>query len=515
MEEISNLVPSGTPLPERITEKVLKESGLSINGIAAVEVALDPFHDFNVNHFRGWVDTHSGDTVTQVFTTQRTVTSDLSDTETWDVQFIMSESDVSVELMQAATLVDSGTNTIRNVLQTNFNANQPLGVKVTADSPVTNYGGLTITRNLSSAANVSPFVFTGSHNSVSLDFNGTVAAPGGATVSNSRPYGAYRVISAGFEVYDETAELYKQGASTMWRWPDFEEEITYVYSKGVTQSGGGSVFAQNVRAKCNRKPPMNDAQARILPRTKTGLARDGAYIVGTMRNGILPPRRITDEALLYSNEGLNAMTSAIDETSNDAVWVANPGKFVTTATGFQTDPTLLGFSTPYHDSGLNPCGVIFTGLHPLASLRVVYKVVVEMCPTLYDTQLIPLTTPSAPLDVKALELYSKLVSTVPVGTAVGNNANGDYWKGIMGNIGKAYKIGKRVLDAAGLVPELAPVTVPLQSMVRLIDGLYEKGIHAKTAQNNLVGKEAKKIKRDVQQITNQLKALGKQPKSKK
>jgi hypothetical protein len=480
-EKMLNLTSRGTPLPEFVTEEVLKESGLTQAGAAAIEAALDPFHDYNIANLRGWVDSFAGDTITQVFTRQYQITtSEAFGDSLWDAQIILTNSDIAELFVCTSTPTGVGSDNIRNSTLT-----PPLGVQFGAASEIQVYGAVTVCKNVHNSS-VSPFVKVGDQETVVIEPFASTEVTDADVAVISRPTGAYRVIGAAFEIHDDTAELYKQGGSTFWRWPDYEESESLYYVKNITISGSTpSTTTGTSIHTMQRKPPQNSTEARLFPRSKTGLARDGAYVVGTMRNSILPMSRISDARQLYCNEDLSTMGPGTTEADSESIWISDPSYYTTASAGSSTDPRILSLSHPHHDSGLNPGGVVFSGLSSQASLRLVVKYIIEQAPNGLDAQLIPLVTPSAAFDSRALELYGRLVNTVPVGTSVFNNASGDYWKGIIGNIVKGAKIGRRVLREASEVPMLASLVGPIESAVSAAELAYNVARKQKKKQKAL------------------------------
>jgi hypothetical protein len=467
-EKMLNFTSRGMPLPEFVTEEVLKESGLTQAGAAAVEAALDPFHDYNIANLRGWVDTFAGDTITQVFTRQYQITTSETFADSlWDTQIILTGSDIAEKFVCVST--PSGVTT--NVIRTSTLGN-PCGFQFGAASESQVYGAVTICKNVHGSS-VSPFVKEGDQETVVIEPFAPTELTDSDVAVLGRPYGAYRVIGAAFEIHDDTAELYKQGGSTFWRWPDYEEEYSLTFVKDVTVNGNAATTTGTSIHKMQRKPPQSSTAARLFPRSKTGLARDGAYVVGTMRDSVLPMARIADARQIFCNEDLSTMSSSTTEADYNSMWISDPEYYTTAAASSSADPRVLSVSHPHHDSGINPCGVIFSGLASQASLRLVVKYIIEQAPNGLDSQLIPLVTPSAAFDARALELYGRLVNTVPIGTSVFNNASGDYWKGIIGNIMKGAKIGRRVLREASDVPMLAPLLGPIDDAVSAAELAYK------------------------------------------
>jgi len=79
-------------------------------------------------------------------------------------------------------------------------------------------------------------------------------------------------------------------------------------------------------------------------------------------------------------------------------------------------------------------GCIITGLQPQATLQVTVKYFVERIPTIAQPDLLVLTRPPSPYDGLALEIYSRVMTHLPVGVPVSENPLGEWFNDIMSTI---------------------------------------------------------------------------------
>jgi hypothetical protein len=444
----TNLTSHGTPLPEEVSRGILLSSGLTTAGAAAVEMALDPFHDYKIHELEGWVDNYQGNSLVQVYTRQYQIKSDATfGTNLWDAQIVLTQSDIAGLFRQV--LIPASTIVPTQRLSVGLN---PLSLQVSTSEPIACYGGLTVIRNVTGGS-LNPFMQDSTQLVNAIEYASNSALSTTNFNLSGRPFGSYRVMSAGAEVRDDTATLYQQGSKVMWRHCDYNETIYANLTKNITiNTSTASTFVTNSGYLLMRVPPVNATEARNIPNSLSGLAKDGCYIVSTQRTSVLPPSRIVDSRWMFSNES----TAGLSNTPSAAasIWISDPEFFSTASTTAAINPNVCNLGTPLHDSGMNPCGAIFSGLNPASTLTVTLKVVIEMFPRTDDPVLIPLCSPSPCLDVLALEMYQRALGLLPVGCDVADNLHGDWWKNIVKNFKRGYSMGKRAVKEIGKVPGL-------------------------------------------------------------
>lgn len=233
--------------------------------------------------------------------------------------------------------------------------------------------------------------------------------------------GLSRVIGLGIEIIDTTAELYKQGAMTAYRMPTNVQkscDLGYLNTAGTHQA--------QIRSRILQAPPSTVAEAIAFHGSVQWEAKEGCYMaVG--QEGVNNPfeMALRESVLVTGDPSLVGTDQALASRVQNLTALQVP-PLVTASTGASTCKSV----------NTSQCGMIMSGLAEDATFKIRVRVYVERAPLVTDSALIPLATPSATYDSKALELYSQLVSSLPVAVPVCFNAKGDWWRWIVRTIGK-------------------------------------------------------------------------------
>lgn len=223
------------------------------------------------------------------------------------------------------------------------------------------------------------------------------------------PNTPYRVTSAGFEVHNVTAELYRSGACTTWRSnPCRVTEFASVDSDPPQRID----FTSGV--------PGSVEIANMLPTSRTWRAAEGCLVVAQPN--------FSDMGFHRAVQSMAALELSAHSTYSDVVLCYND--------------IALEHSASY-PSGYTPAGAIFTGLSPESVLTLDTRVYLESAPSL-DPQLLALCSPGGTYDAAALATARRLFSLMPPGTEVKNNDLGKWFRNIL-------SIAKRVLPAVATV----------------------------------------------------------------
>lgn len=245
--------------------------------------------------------------------------------------------------------------------------------------------------------------------------------------------GMSRLIGMGYEVSDNTAEIYKQGHS-------------YHYRQS-NQTGSGSTWSVSIEDAASPgaatigyatlqpvRPLMpTPEEAMLLPDTVDWPAKEGVYSVMSF-NGINPPHyvdykgpvifdntdpSITDDQETYqSTAGLTPTTQNITPVS--IPWVQ------------PTNNVLIAPCMPaIKMENINQSCSMFTGLNNVASFTLTVHMFIESFPSIAEEEILVLAEPSASYDGVALEMYSRAVMSLPVAVPVGLNPDGEWWAGVV------------------------------------------------------------------------------------
>jgi hypothetical protein len=266
--------------------------------------------------------------------------------------------------------------------------------------------------------------------------------------------GVYRLVYSGFEVVNTTAQIYKQGAVTVYEYGhSFENaQATVPWDKNAAAVPPASQTMFNSLATNQfRSPPNTIAEAKIMPGAHTWAAQDGCYCTSkflgdnpfqgtTNRNYIIQQNQ--ESAGVDSGYGntqigntvgsfvspgfIGNINSQIVGTLNDQDYGGKPGATAAPST---------------HFSRMSTAGAYFTGLSKETTLFVTWRVGLERLPAANKPTFLALAQPSATYDPQALLLYNLIANHLPPGCPQGWNDLGRWFNTIA-------SIAKRVIPGA-------------------------------------------------------------------
>lgn len=227
-------------------------------------------------------------------------------------------------------------------------------------------------------------------------------------------YSQMRLIGGGFEVHNDTAELYRKGSVSVYSQPTDLERDWGLLSLSGTSYAPGAFYK-------SRMPPININEAVSNPNSLTWHASEGCYV----------PLQLDVEALKFQQAIATPLLMSYADNSLDysgytSAWGAEMDKIskpdnVIAITQFRAD-------APMRLAGIETVGAYFNGLGAETVLTLTLRFIVEIAPTPANPTLISLASPSSEYDPEALVLYSRAVRELPPGVKVGSNAAGDWWK---------------------------------------------------------------------------------------
>jgi hypothetical protein len=271
--------------------------------------------------------------------------------------------------------------------------------------------------------------------------------------------GGGRVVAMAFEVNDVTPQLTDGGSITMFRIPSSQTIVT------GTRSAGGATL-HGVPSKTTVGLPGSLAELSNNPDNVTVKAQEGAYVVALMQHPqFCPPK---------------------NEEMNEVQLMKNGAG--TTGPCFYRNNTAADYFTSTHGSwaiggawlsGLTAGG----GANPSSKINVVAKYLVEEVCVPTDS-VFPFSTPSAPLDPLALEIYTRVLQEMPVGVPVSENPLGEWFNSLM-----------------DCVAEYAPKVL---SSIPVVGGLVGAGVSAAAT-------AARNINQSLQRNENKTRARGPPP----
>lgn len=241
-------------------------------------------------------------------------------------------------------------------------------------------------------------------------------------LASARTHCNHRLIGVAVEVANTTAEMYKQGSTTVAMLPDVDYDRGVIDYIDTNAAPWGMKSYPSMRAAC---PASTVAILQNVPTASTWPAARGVYAIPRLQN-LEPP--IYD---VYA--------------AHHAVSYFGPTQVCSRVTG--TMPAVGGVVFPHiaggQLSGFSPLQVFFTGLSNSSSLTVTFRTIVEYFPPITTamgaaaSDLLPFVTPSPSYDPKALALYSATVAKAPYAVPVDMNSAGEYFKMVLKAISSA------------------------------------------------------------------------------
>jgi hypothetical protein len=387
-------------------EKLVAANKLTPDGADWLKLRLDPFHDQR-HQVAGYPDADSFDTVVSSFNYELNVSEPAGLGANWDAHIFTLPFDRTV--LYNGNIVDGQfTQTAEN-----YSIGLVTVAKDAAGGPLFPTAVPVASANFSMAS-VATF--------------GDIEA------------GASRIIGMAIEIIDTSAELYKQGALTAYRMPAVRTspaQLGYLNTAGTMQSQGQFTILQ--------APPSTVAEAILYRSSVQWEARDGAYLVVGQEGVNNPFTYATRDGLVVTKDAFLSGTDLV--LASDLIAV----------TALQAPPIMTASyqAAIWKNLNVTQSGIILSGLHTNATFKIRVRVYVERAPQRGDSTLIPLATPSAPFDYKAMQLYCKLVSELPVAVPVSFNAKGDWWRIILRTVAKVAPILGTVLTP--FFPEAAAI----------------------------------------------------------
>jgi hypothetical protein len=368
--------------------------------------ATDPFPDYEIPP-SGFPDMDASATVVQCVKGSFQVSKPLAlaADATWDAHFF-SLPDLGFYSSSRARVGDIGanTNTITVTAGTTFYAMAPLNCVTVATGQAT-----------------VPYI-----QGTGATWNPTGYEWAGVNLG-SYLNGGCRVVAAGFEVRNVTAELNKQGTVTTYTIPQTAELETY----HVSYDGGATFYNHTFRSQ--RSPPGSVNQAMLMSGSRQWEASEGVYIPLTF-SGVNNP--------ISGGSWVHPIYKAADSVLGGVCFGNMPIANNSNASATRPCP-------------LNTSGAYFTGLSPSTTLVCTWKFFLERAPGPNLPDLAALATKSAGYDPDVLKLYSMITNAMPPGCKAGDNDAGDWFRGVMSKIKDlAPAVAPMVAGAFGIPPQV-------------------------------------------------------------
>jgi len=243
--------------------------------------------------------------------------------------------------------------------------------------------------------------------------------------------GNSRVIGMAMEIVNTTSDLNKQGLATMYRIPIPQNDDGTTFKLNNNATGDTRAFNGAASVVFVPAPPLSIAEAQLFAGTRAWDAAKGSYQAATFNTPDVPA------------QGINFTQPAIYTTSQTDPFVLF-AHMTRTNNGFVATDGAAYVPSVYWTE-MNMSGTYFTGLSNSTTLTVNYIVYIERFPTQDDLDLIVSAHRSPAYDIKALELYSEVASSLPVAVTFDANGWGDLWDTITSAASSALNVARKVV----------------------------------------------------------------------
>jgi hypothetical protein len=362
---------------ERLLERLVNQGKLTENGKAAFIAAVDPYHDMQIDHLRGWPDYETQPSVI------RTVKSSLT---------VASAGEGSSIVIQTWPVLDPVT----------YNLATRSNNVVSA-----------ITPGASTDAFTAPVVverFLGGDFQIASRVDTADISPENSFFDSNT-----RLIGMGVEVHDVSAEIYKQGTLTVTQFPQSQKMDNTINIAAITVSGVGHGTTTLATRQVNRHTTSLEA-AMLFEGTRQWDCAQGCYAVVPFASSENPPVAPEYCQPLY-----------FPYPTTDQTGAANTLAFRLPANTANASTFPMQYNchrwAPVHSK----C-IFLTGLNEKSTFTINTIMYLETFPDLSvaGTPLVTLARPSCPYDGLALKMISCAMQDLPIAVPVADNNMGDW-----------------------------------------------------------------------------------------
>lgn len=434
-----------------------------------LKFSLDPFHDLQLDNLKGYPDVNTEPTVIVKVrqAIELSAPKGLPAGSNWDCHIALSPIDWAKPngTLEEAGSSALGYNAMAEVFPQGDGPGHPAGQiqhigdvagGQTGKGVTGRLDGLVINSVPAGAANGGDMTFTPGH--MPLVANSGYAVEN-INLDNYLDYdktdlGVYRLVYSGFEVVNTTAQIYKQGACTVYEYGHSYETAQATVPWNVANTGDPAVETTEFNSLATnqfRSPPNTIAEAKIMPGAHTWAAQDGCYCTAKFL-GENPFQGTTNRNYILQQ---NSETAGSDSGYGQTQQSHSIGSFVSPGFLGTVNNMIVGYPNEQHYGGkpgatvapsvhfsrMSTAGAYFTGLSPQTTLFVTWRVGLERLPAANKPTFLALAQPSATYDPQALLLYNLIANHLPPGCPQGWNDLGKWFNTIA-------TVAKRVIPGA-------------------------------------------------------------------
>jgi hypothetical protein len=257
-----------------------------------------------------------------------------------------------------------------------------------------------------------------------------------------------RIVSAGFEVTNTTAPLYKQGTVTTYRQPAVVQADYLAMTdpfNNLVPTTAHTHYPEQREFNLLTLPPATAADVNQL--LQFGGARqwdadEGCYVVAAQNSVVNPLQsasnvpigfRVANAATGWSSLQLNPNGSyglpvGVELVANTAFLDSVLAPVTSGLLSNSLSPS-MNRVLPYDQSG-----AYFQGLSPQTTFQLVTRVIIEVAPDIGNTSVLSLAHPSPAYDPLALEMLTRTMRELPTGVMVKENGLGDWFADVAGDL---------------------------------------------------------------------------------
>lgn len=356
-------------------------------GKAFLTAVLDPFHDAQLTSLVGWPDVETSPSIVRLVKQSITITKHPSlPAGNWDCMVVLWP---WMEEPQD----------FHKTLARNNN-------KIIGSDSVQKLGGLQVFQ-------------VPSGTDFDLSNNVALVSSGFISLSDDILQGSNRLIGAGFEIHNTTAEIQKQGAICGFMMHNVPRDASAFCT--ATNVGGTQCITHSFNGTSFRAPPRNTREAMLLPGSVEWSAKDGAYSVARFCGVDNPPYTVDyNLPVIYEFDDI----PGIPGTNTSQILFPAAANIL----GEPAAPAWKSF--PVHTSGC-----IISGQTDTCTFRLNLNAFIESFPGPRDAKDLTIARPSAAFDPKCLEIYSHVLASAPVCVPVGENPLGEWFMDIVSKVG--------------------------------------------------------------------------------
>lgn len=461
-----------------------------------LKYSLDPFHDLQLDNLKGYPDVNTEPTVIVKVRQAAEISAPkgLDVGANWDCHIALSPIDWAKpngQVTMSTGAPNPGYNLAGRILPQGNDGTSPLPAGFLARIGGTS-GVATTARIDGLVINSVPAGLSDGGDMTFTPMHCPATAGGGYSVQNitlddyldfeDTDLGVYRIVYSGFEVVNTTAQIYKQGACTVYEYGHSYETSQVLGPMGL--QGEQPAFRNGSFATNTfRSPPNTIAEAKIMPGAHTWPAQDGCYCTAkflgdnpfqaaSMRNYVLQQNQnVAGADSGYVTTGTYNVGSFVSPGLVGEAWTNVRGPPVNSVT------PCYNAAPATHFSRMSTAGAYFTGLSPQTTLFVTWRVGLERLPAANKPTFLALALPSATYDPNALLLYNLIANHLPPGCPQGWNDLGK-WFNTIANVAKNVIPGafpmvstaQMILNGLGAVKQAQALPAVIQG-VREVAGM--------------------------------------------